>query len=198
MSEPKEQRLDTQYRHRSCRPHRSGRDTRLGTRPDQRRASMPVLGVGGIFFRAQDPDALNAWYREHLGVGAGCAVEGTAGRRMVVDSSGRAARLRALRGDNRLLDGGKTVHAQPACQRPRRHARTTQRQRRHGDRQARMGLRRGRAFRADTRSGRQCDRVVGATVSARGRRPRWFRWTLGVDETSATAAEMVVLLRLQT
>jgi predicted enzyme related to lactoylglutathione lyase len=41
-----------------------------------RRATMPVLGVGGIFFRAQDPDALSAWYREHLGVGAGCAAEG--------------------------------------------------------------------------------------------------------------------------
>jgi predicted enzyme related to lactoylglutathione lyase len=38
---------------------------------------MPVLGVGGIFFRAQDPDALSAWYREHLGVGAGCVAEGT-------------------------------------------------------------------------------------------------------------------------
>ena len=38
---------------------------------------MPVLGVGGIFFRARDPDALTAWYREHLGVGAGCAAEGT-------------------------------------------------------------------------------------------------------------------------
>ncbi len=38
---------------------------------------MPVLGVGGIFFRAQDPDALTAWYREHLGVGAGCAAEDT-------------------------------------------------------------------------------------------------------------------------
>ncbi len=36
---------------------------------------MPVLGVGGIFFRASDPDALGAWYREHLGVGAGCAAE---------------------------------------------------------------------------------------------------------------------------
>ena len=33
---------------------------------------MPVLGMGGLFFRAQDPDALNAWYRENLGVGAGC------------------------------------------------------------------------------------------------------------------------------
>jgi predicted enzyme related to lactoylglutathione lyase len=38
---------------------------------------MPVLGVGGIFFRAQDPEALSAWYREHLGVGAGQAAEGT-------------------------------------------------------------------------------------------------------------------------
>jgi predicted enzyme related to lactoylglutathione lyase len=38
---------------------------------------MPVLGVGGIFFRAQDPEALSAWYREHLGVGAGCSAEDT-------------------------------------------------------------------------------------------------------------------------
>jgi hypothetical protein len=33
---------------------------------------MPVLGIGGLFFRAHDPDALSAWYREHLDVGAGC------------------------------------------------------------------------------------------------------------------------------
>ncbi len=33
---------------------------------------MGVTGFGGLFFRARDPDALNAWYREHLGVGAGC------------------------------------------------------------------------------------------------------------------------------
>lgn len=38
---------------------------------------MPVVGLGGLFFRARDPDALNAWYREHLGVGAGCAAPGT-------------------------------------------------------------------------------------------------------------------------
>ena len=36
---------------------------------------MPVLGVGGIFFRASDPGALSAWYRTHLGIGAGCAAE---------------------------------------------------------------------------------------------------------------------------
>ena len=33
---------------------------------------MPVVGMGGYFFRAKDPDSLKAWYREHLGVGAGC------------------------------------------------------------------------------------------------------------------------------
>ena len=38
---------------------------------------MGVTGIGGIFFRSRDPDALSAWYREHLGVGAGCAAEGT-------------------------------------------------------------------------------------------------------------------------
>ncbi len=38
---------------------------------------MAVLGIGGLFFRAKDPDALNAWYRTHLGIGAGCAAEGT-------------------------------------------------------------------------------------------------------------------------
>jgi predicted enzyme related to lactoylglutathione lyase len=36
-------------------------------------ADGKVLGIGGLFFRARDPDALNAWYREQLGVGAGCA-----------------------------------------------------------------------------------------------------------------------------
>ena len=32
-----------------------------------------VLGLGGLFFRARDPDALTAWYRNMLGVGAGCS-----------------------------------------------------------------------------------------------------------------------------
>jgi predicted enzyme related to lactoylglutathione lyase len=27
-----------------------------------------VLGVGGIFFKAKDPEKLKAWYRDHLGV----------------------------------------------------------------------------------------------------------------------------------
>jgi predicted enzyme related to lactoylglutathione lyase len=29
---------------------------------------MSVTGIGGLFFRAKDPDALQHWYREHLGV----------------------------------------------------------------------------------------------------------------------------------
>lgn len=41
---------------------------------------MGVLGIGGLFFRARDPDALGAWYRDHLGVGAGCAAEGVVDR----------------------------------------------------------------------------------------------------------------------
>ena len=27
-----------------------------------------VTGIGGLFFRARDPKALSAWYREHLGI----------------------------------------------------------------------------------------------------------------------------------
>jgi predicted enzyme related to lactoylglutathione lyase len=27
-----------------------------------------VIGIGGTFFRARDPDALKAWYTEHLGL----------------------------------------------------------------------------------------------------------------------------------
>ena len=38
---------------------------------------MPVLGMGGFFFRANDPDTLNAWYRDNLGVGAGCSADDT-------------------------------------------------------------------------------------------------------------------------
>jgi predicted enzyme related to lactoylglutathione lyase len=33
---------------------------------------MGVTGMGGLFFRAKDPDALTAWYKQWLGIGAGC------------------------------------------------------------------------------------------------------------------------------
>ena len=32
---------------------------------------MGVTGIGGFFFRAEDPDNLRAWYAQHLGVGTG-------------------------------------------------------------------------------------------------------------------------------
>ncbi|MET0386937.1 MAG: VOC family protein [Polyangiales bacterium] len=37
---------------------------------------MPVHGIGGLFFRARDPEALGAWYKTHLGVGAGFGPNG--------------------------------------------------------------------------------------------------------------------------
>ena len=36
---------------------------------------MPVIGMGGYFFRAKDPAALKAWYREHLEVGGGIGAD---------------------------------------------------------------------------------------------------------------------------
>ena len=41
---------------------------------------MGVLGIGGLFFRARDPEALASWYREHLNVGAGCVADGAGER----------------------------------------------------------------------------------------------------------------------
>jgi catechol 2,3-dioxygenase-like lactoylglutathione lyase family enzyme len=32
---------------------------------------MGVSGIGGFFFRAEDPDLLRRWYAEHLGIGTG-------------------------------------------------------------------------------------------------------------------------------
>lgn len=37
---------------------------------------MVVTGIGGLFFRAQDPAALGAWYGEHLHIGPGHAAPG--------------------------------------------------------------------------------------------------------------------------
>jgi glyoxylase I family protein len=29
---------------------------------------MAVTGIGGVFFRSRDPEALSAWYRTHFGI----------------------------------------------------------------------------------------------------------------------------------
>jgi catechol 2,3-dioxygenase-like lactoylglutathione lyase family enzyme len=34
----------------------------------KREVFMSVVGIGGVFFRANDPEALQAWYGKHLGV----------------------------------------------------------------------------------------------------------------------------------
>lgn len=31
-------------------------------------AKETVTGIGGLFFRARDPKALEQWYRDHLGI----------------------------------------------------------------------------------------------------------------------------------
>lgn len=36
---------------------------------------MPIVGMGGYFFRAKDPEGIKSWYREHLGVGGGCGTD---------------------------------------------------------------------------------------------------------------------------
>ena len=40
---------------------------------------MPVLGMGGYFFRAKEPEKLKAWYRDMLGVGGGCGADPATG-----------------------------------------------------------------------------------------------------------------------
>ena len=44
--------------------------SRAKRRPQSKMGSgmEKVLGIGGMFFRSQDPKALACWYREHLGV----------------------------------------------------------------------------------------------------------------------------------
>src|SRR5262249_17831855 len=37
--------------------------------PKNESEKQKVAGIGGFFFRAHDPKALAAWYREHLGIG---------------------------------------------------------------------------------------------------------------------------------
>jgi predicted enzyme related to lactoylglutathione lyase len=36
--------------------------------PDTSQAAARVTGIGGVFFKANDPEALRAWYRDRLGL----------------------------------------------------------------------------------------------------------------------------------
>jgi predicted enzyme related to lactoylglutathione lyase len=42
-----------------------------------------VIGIGGIFFKARDPQALSAWYAQHLGL----KIEGFGGAMFFEDSA---------------------------------------------------------------------------------------------------------------
>jgi predicted enzyme related to lactoylglutathione lyase len=55
--------------------HRAAVSVTFRTGATARGTQMPVIGMGGYFFRAKDPAMLKAWYREHLGVGGGCGVD---------------------------------------------------------------------------------------------------------------------------
>jgi hypothetical protein len=47
----------------------SGRGHLVLTRPARQAGGMErVLGIGGYFMRAADPEALSAWYRDCLGL----------------------------------------------------------------------------------------------------------------------------------
>ena len=41
--------------------------------------AMTVIGMGGYFFRANDPAKLKEWYREHLNVGGGIGTDPATG-----------------------------------------------------------------------------------------------------------------------
>lgn len=41
---------------------------------------MPVVGMGGYFFRAKDPEGLKAWYLDNLGVGGGIGADPATGQ----------------------------------------------------------------------------------------------------------------------
>jgi predicted enzyme related to lactoylglutathione lyase len=44
-------------------------------KPADTEARMPVIGLGGYFFRSNDPASLKAWYLDHLGVGGGMGTD---------------------------------------------------------------------------------------------------------------------------
>jgi hypothetical protein len=82
----------------------------------QMRHAMPVLGNGGLFFRAKNPEALAARYLEHLGVGPVARQRGEC-KRLVVDDAGRSRRIRAICCRCRLLPRQESIHAQATGQR---------------------------------------------------------------------------------
>jgi hypothetical protein len=49
--------------------HTDGSRPRIGAKPESLGGTVKrVTGIGGIFFKAKDAPALQAWYKRHLGI----------------------------------------------------------------------------------------------------------------------------------
>ena len=116
-----------------------------------------MTGIGGIFFRAKDPQALAAWYAEHLGVGTGeygswdqqAGHDGLFPVRRRTPTTSRPTKQWML---NFRVEGLDALKAELAGQGHR------------GRHQSRMGHAGGRPVRADPRPRGQPDRAVGARL----------------------------------
>jgi len=66
-------------------------------------AGGKVLGIGGVFLRADDPAKLSAWYREHLGFTVTAGAEPRAERLMVMEAGGGRDGVFVLSAQQHLL-----------------------------------------------------------------------------------------------
>src|SRR5438128_1051371 len=124
-----------------------------------------VIGLGGIFFKARNPEKLNEWYRKHLGLN----VEDWGGRefpgrcrRRTHTAAQILHRLVALRGRYAIFRAERqTFHDQLSRARSRRDAGTIASSWCRSRRESRaIGLRK---IRVAQRSGRNADRAMGTT-----------------------------------
>jgi hypothetical protein len=66
-----------------------------------------VTGIGGVFIRARDADALRSWYSEHLGI----TIDGDSGAQFTWTSGGSTV----LRGGLVLITGRETRRRPASC-----------------------------------------------------------------------------------
>ena len=137
-----------------------------------------VTGIGGFFFRAQDPDALNRWYGEHFAI---VMLESEDLRRPGLVSGSRRDRLLRLRAGLGLLRLARAVVGdQPARRRPLRRDRRAPARGGHRRRAARRGLsqrslRRAAGPRGQPRPAVGAQRRVGRARSGPAARRRLAR-----------------------
>ena len=126
-----------------------------------------VTGIGGFFFRAKDPDALNRWYAEHFGV---VELESQVLRRPgLVPGPRRDGVLRLRAGLDDARPARRAVVDQLPRRRPGRRGRAAAR-RRHRGRAARRGVPE-RPLRRARGPGGQPRPAVGAQRGVGGARP---------------------------